>query len=125
MPRCCSVRFTISSSVPIGCVRSAKLAAAISRFVSLLDGLATGAFQDELFRKLVAADLATGQHRNPTNNPACFTTSYFHRPAQRPERMRFLSLVEKEPSIQGSSAAFLGGRQRLSWPPTSSRSPLC
>ena len=54
-------------------------AAAISRFASLIDGLATGAFQDGDFRKIVAADLASGQHRNPTDNPAYFTTAYFHR----------------------------------------------
>jgi ubiquinone/menaquinone biosynthesis C-methylase UbiE len=55
-------------------------AAAISRFASLSDGLCRGYFKDPAFRDIVAADLATGQHRNPTNNPAYFTTAYFHRP---------------------------------------------
>jgi hypothetical protein len=55
-------------------------AAAISRFASLSDGLFRGYFKDPTFRDIVAADLATGQHRNPTNNPAYFTTAYFHRP---------------------------------------------
>jgi ubiquinone/menaquinone biosynthesis C-methylase UbiE len=55
-------------------------AAAISRFASLIDGLSSGFFQDAEFRKIVAADLASGQHRNPTNQPAYFTTAYFHRP---------------------------------------------
>jgi ubiquinone/menaquinone biosynthesis C-methylase UbiE len=55
-------------------------AAAISRFASLLDGLSTGSFRDAEFREIVAADLACGQHRNPTNQPAYFTTAYFHRP---------------------------------------------
>ena len=55
-------------------------AAAISRFASFMDGLASGFFQDAEFRKIVAADLASGQHRNPTSNPFYFTTSYFHRP---------------------------------------------
>jgi ubiquinone/menaquinone biosynthesis C-methylase UbiE len=57
-------------------------AAAISRFASLIDGSASGFFQDPEFRKIVAADLATGQHRNPTGHPEYFTTSYFHRPEE-------------------------------------------
>jgi ubiquinone/menaquinone biosynthesis C-methylase UbiE len=56
------------------------LAAAISRFASLIDGLKEGFFADAEFRKIVAADLASGQHRNPVNHPAYFTTAYFHRP---------------------------------------------
>jgi ubiquinone/menaquinone biosynthesis C-methylase UbiE len=116
-------------------------AAAISRFASLIDGLARGYFSDTRFRDIVAADLATGQHRNPTHNPAYFTTAYFHRPeelareigeagfkparvlaiegpawsaahfraawadpGERERLMQFLSLIEAEPSIQGSSA---------------------
>ena len=55
-------------------------AAAICRFASLIDGLASGYFQDAEFRKIIARDLATGQHRNPMNHPAYFTTAYFHRP---------------------------------------------
>ena len=55
-------------------------AAAISRFASLIDGLSSGFFRDAEFRKIVAADLASGQHRNPVNHPAYFTTAYFHRP---------------------------------------------
>jgi len=54
-------------------------AAAISRFASLIDGLSSGFFRDAEFRKIVAADLASGQHRNPVNHPAYFTTAYFHR----------------------------------------------
>lgn len=55
-------------------------AAGICRFASLIDGLASGFFQDAEFRKIVAADLASGQHRNPMNRLAYFTTAYFHRP---------------------------------------------
>jgi ubiquinone/menaquinone biosynthesis C-methylase UbiE len=116
-------------------------AAAISRFGSLLDGFATGNFRDAQFRGIVAQDLASGQHRNPTNNPAYFTAAYFHRPeeldaevreagfaevrvlavegpawstaffheawddaAQRQDLLKFLSLVEREPSLLGASA---------------------
>lgn len=62
--------------------RGVLFAAAISRFASLMDGLSCGFFRDAEFRKIVAADLASGQHRNPTNNPAYFTTAYFHRPEE-------------------------------------------
>jgi 2-polyprenyl-3-methyl-5-hydroxy-6-metoxy-1,4-benzoquinol methylase len=116
-------------------------AAAVSRFGSLLDGLATGNFRDAEFREIVAADLASGQHRNPMNNPFYFTTAFFHRPEelaaevrdagfsevqilavegpawsaalfreawedpeQRQSLMEFLSLIEREPSLQGASA---------------------
>jgi ubiquinone/menaquinone biosynthesis C-methylase UbiE len=54
-------------------------AAGVSRFASLIDGLSNGYFGDVGFRDIAAADIATGQHRNPTNNPAYFTTAYFHR----------------------------------------------
>lgn len=58
------------------------VAAAISRFASLIDGLSSDFFQDARFRAIVAADLSSGQHRNPGNHPEFFTTAYFHRPAE-------------------------------------------
>lgn len=119
-------------------------AAAISRFASLIDGLASGYFRDAEFRKIVAEDIASGQHCNPTNLPAYFTTAYFHRPEdlaaevhaggfgdvqivaiegpvwsaalfheawddprQRRSLMEFLSLIEREPSVQAASAHFI------------------
>jgi ubiquinone/menaquinone biosynthesis C-methylase UbiE len=62
--------------------RGVLFAAAISRFASLIDGLSRGLFQDAEFRKIVEADLTIGLHSNPTNNPAYFTTAYFHRPEE-------------------------------------------
>jgi ubiquinone/menaquinone biosynthesis C-methylase UbiE len=116
-------------------------AAAICRFASFIDGLASGYFREAEFRKVIATDLSTGQHRNPTNHPAYFTTAYFHRPeelaaeiretgfasvrilalegpawsaalfreawddpAQRQSLLEFLSIIEEEPSVRGSSA---------------------
>lgn len=64
------------------------LAAGISRFASLIDGLKWGFFADGEFRKVVAADLASGQHRNPVNHPAYFTTAYFHRPEELAAEVR-------------------------------------
>jgi ubiquinone/menaquinone biosynthesis C-methylase UbiE len=68
------------------------LAAAISRFASLLDGLRTGALDDPAFAAIVADDLATGQHRNPARNPSWFTTAYFHRPEELDTEMRMAGL---------------------------------
>jgi ubiquinone/menaquinone biosynthesis C-methylase UbiE len=56
------------------------LAAAISRWASLLDGLARDLFRDPQFAPIVEQDLRDGQHRNPTSDLDYFTTAYFHRP---------------------------------------------
>ena len=58
------------------------IAAAISRFASTLDGMRGGYLEDPEFAAVAAADRREGQHRNPTNNPAYFTTAYFHRPEE-------------------------------------------
>lgn len=55
-------------------------AAAISRFASALDGLRSGYLEDATFAEIVEQDLTDGQHRNPTNHPAYFTTAFFHHP---------------------------------------------
>ena len=58
------------------------LAAAISRFASLLDGLYDGWLGDPALAAMVHRDLADGQHRNqdPVGQPEFFTTAYFHTP---------------------------------------------
>jgi hypothetical protein len=58
------------------------VAMAISRFASLFDGLAQAYLFDPAFRAIVAQDLATGVHENPTGDPRWFTTAYFHRPEE-------------------------------------------
>jgi SAM-dependent methyltransferase len=55
-------------------------AAAISRWASLLDGLARDLLRDERFAAIVEDDLREGQHRNPTERLDYFTTAYFHVP---------------------------------------------
>jgi ubiquinone/menaquinone biosynthesis C-methylase UbiE len=57
-------------------------AAGISRFTSALDGLRQGLFEDPAFAQIVERDLTEGQHRNPTNHPAYFTTAFFHDPQE-------------------------------------------
>jgi 2-polyprenyl-3-methyl-5-hydroxy-6-metoxy-1,4-benzoquinol methylase len=56
--------------------------AAISRFASLMDGLTRGFLFDPEFQAIVASDLESGQHRNPTNRPEWFTTAFFHHPSE-------------------------------------------
>jgi len=63
------------------------LAAGISRFASLMDGFASGFFTDPAFRDIVAEDLRSGSHRNPTANPHYFTTAFFHRPEELREEI--------------------------------------
>lgn len=58
------------------------VAAAISRFASTLDGLRSGYLEDPAFADVAAGDRRDGRHRNPTGDPAYFTTAYFHRPEE-------------------------------------------
>lgn len=58
------------------------IAAAISRFASTLDGLRAGYLADPAFASIAADDRRVGEHRNPTGDPAYFTTAYFHRPEE-------------------------------------------
>jgi SAM-dependent methyltransferase len=57
-------------------------AAAISRFASTLDGLRNGYLEDSAFAAIAERDRLDGQHRNPTGDPAYFTTAFFHHPAE-------------------------------------------
>jgi ubiquinone/menaquinone biosynthesis C-methylase UbiE len=56
------------------------VAAVISRFASILDGLNRSLIDDPKFAKIIEDDLRTGIHRNPTDNLEYFTTAYFHKP---------------------------------------------
>jgi ubiquinone/menaquinone biosynthesis C-methylase UbiE len=56
--------------------------AAISRFASIIDGLARGLLLHPEFKSIVEKDLRSGEHRNPTDLPRAFTTSFFHKPEQ-------------------------------------------
>jgi SAM-dependent methyltransferase len=58
--------------------------AVISRFASLVDGVAKGFFAEPEFRDIVEHDLADGVHHNPSNRPRWFTDAYFHRPEEAP-----------------------------------------
>jgi ubiquinone/menaquinone biosynthesis C-methylase UbiE len=55
-------------------------AVGISRFASSIDGLVSGYVLDPMFQEIMLRDLEDGQHQNPTQNLAYFTTAFFHHP---------------------------------------------
>jgi ubiquinone/menaquinone biosynthesis C-methylase UbiE len=63
-------------------------AAGISRFASCMDGLVSGFMRDPAFQQIMLRDLQDGQHRNPAQNPAYFTTAFFHHPDELAEEVR-------------------------------------
>jgi ubiquinone/menaquinone biosynthesis C-methylase UbiE len=67
-----------------GCVA----VAAISRFSPFVDALLRGFFRYSVFQRIIAGDLATGRHENPSDNNAYFTTAYFHRPEELRDEVR-------------------------------------
>jgi SAM-dependent methyltransferase len=60
--------------------RGLVVAAAISRYASLLDSLMRGFIRDPEFLPILLRDLEDGQHRNPAGSPEWFTTAFFHHP---------------------------------------------
>jgi SAM-dependent methyltransferase len=69
------------------------VAAAISRFASLLDGLKRGALRESDFQLIVERDLMSGRHMNPSGGPEYFTTAYFHRPEELEEELTSAGLL--------------------------------
>lgn len=77
-------------------------AATISRFASLIDGLARDLVSDPTFVDILTDDLENGLHRNPTGNPNYFTTTFFHHPDElRQELIDAGFDVEKRIGIEG------------------------
>jgi len=58
------------------------IAAAISKFASTLDGFVREYMDDPKFVEIAERDLIDGQHRNPFDNLAYFTTAFFHHPSE-------------------------------------------
>ena len=54
-------------------------AATITRVASLGDALIRDLLGDVAFLSIVEMDIATGQHRNPTDDISYFTDTFFHR----------------------------------------------
>jgi len=77
-------------------------AATVSRFASLIDGLARDLVSDPVFVGILMEDLKSGQHRNPTNNPEYFTTTFFHHPDELKREMEEAGFqVEKLVGVEG------------------------
>jgi len=52
----------------------------VTRFTSMMDGSWEGYLADPRFVRIVRRDLRTGEHRNPQNVPAYWTTAFFAHP---------------------------------------------
>lgn len=68
-------------------------ASVISRFASLMDGIFRRFLDDPAFSPIVEKDLIDGQHRNPTGNPAYFTSTYFHHPDEIASEIKESGLI--------------------------------
>jgi ubiquinone/menaquinone biosynthesis C-methylase UbiE len=80
-------------------------AATISRFASLIDGLARDLISDPIFVEILRSDLKTGQHLNPTGNPDYFMTTFFHSADDlRQELTEAGFQVEKLIGVEGPTA---------------------
>jgi SAM-dependent methyltransferase len=79
--------------------------AAISRYASLFDGLATGNIFEPRFQAIVERDLAEGQHRNEHDDAHWFTTAYFHHPDELVAEVRSAGLSVRElVGVEGMAA---------------------
>jgi ubiquinone/menaquinone biosynthesis C-methylase UbiE len=77
-------------------------AAAISRFASFMDGFSRDFVGDPRFLEILRQDLKNGQHRNPTDNPHYFTSTFFHHPDELQNEMEEAGFAfEKVVAIEG------------------------
>ena len=84
------------------------VAAAISRFASLLDGMDRELYMDPAFHRIMIEDLHTGRHTNPTADLRYFTTAYFHRPEDLPDEFEAAGLHHKATLAVEGPACLLG-----------------
>lgn len=91
--------------------------ASITRFASAIDGLYSGAIDDEWFREIIEMDLDTGIHLNPTDDPRYFTTAYFHHPGELAEELEAAGFREIEMfAVEGVAWAAADLDERLNDP---------
>lgn len=72
------------------------VAAAISSFAPVHDGLMRDFFADARFTDIAERDLSEGQHRNDGADPRWFTTAYLHHPDELPGEVAEAGLVLDE-----------------------------
>jgi SAM-dependent methyltransferase len=93
------------------------LVAAISRFASLHDGLRRHFVDDPGFQAVVAEDLRSGRHVNPSRRPGWFTTAYFHHPDELPGELGDAGLwVESVLAIEGPGSFLVDAEHWLDDP---------
>lgn len=89
-------------------------AAGISRFASLIDGIARRRITDPAFAAIVDRDLREGQHRNPDEVPGWFTTAYLHRPDELADEIAEAGLVlDAVYGIEGATGWLAGPHDEL------------
>jgi SAM-dependent methyltransferase len=92
------------------------IAAAISRFASLLDGLREGWILDPAFAAIVERDLREGQHRNPEDREGWFTTAFFHHPDELAAELEAARLaLEAVLGVEGPAWLFRRDRDDPAW----------
>jgi ubiquinone/menaquinone biosynthesis C-methylase UbiE len=80
------------------------MAVGISRFASTFAGLIEGYFADPEFVRIVQDDLQDGQHRNPTDKPHYFTSTFFHHPDELQEEVLEAGLsIRSLMSVEGAA----------------------
>jgi hypothetical protein len=72
------------------------IAKALSRFYPVFEELTAGQQPSPSWMEDTVRFLGDGQYRNPTNDPAHFTTSYFHRPEELLDEVSDAGLVSRE-----------------------------
>ena len=71
------------------------MAVGVTRFTSMLDGSWQGYLTDPTFARIVRRDLRTGEHRNPKDIPAYWTTAYFAHPREFAREVRSVGFLPK------------------------------
>ncbi|HUG54622.1 MAG TPA: class I SAM-dependent methyltransferase [Vicinamibacteria bacterium] len=99
------------------------VAAAISRYASLLDGLARGFIDDPEFVPILERDLREGQHRNPTPRLEYFTTAFFHVPSELESEATDAGLIP-EAVLAVEGPAWLMADLEARWRDEARRRPL-
>lgn len=80
------------------------MAAAISRFASLHDGITRGLVADPRFVAMMRRDLIDGQHRNDADVPGWFTTAYLHHPDELLTEIRDAGLdLDRIAGVEGAA----------------------
>ncbi|MGH2517646.1 MAG: methyltransferase domain-containing protein [Ktedonobacterales bacterium] len=90
------------------------LAVGISRYATTLEGIFRGFFDDPAFVAITERDVLDGQHRNPTDHPDYFTTTYFYHPSELRVEMEAAGLYH-EVTLAVEGPAWLAQQVEERW----------